>query len=208
MTKHFAIPIAPRKSATDLEAVAMLLSLVPDYKVKVANAIARTIRVIHGIELLHRDHEARHLDVYLGRAGGSPRHVLARWRTHAKKRGHRFGMVVFVCDTSRVAQLEAVAVRALGRLKKSGRLCVGQANVAGDGRGPLPRLRKSAIYLTWGFGNDDSEFQKPTIDVIREVADAVVREVSDDSISAGQLLKGLKALKRRKVCEKLEWYLY
>lgn len=52
----------------------------PQYGKRVAGAIKRTIKVIHGLDRLFNRLALEDLDVYLGRSSDNPTHVLSRWR--------------------------------------------------------------------------------------------------------------------------------
>ena len=105
----------------------------PHYNIRVANAVRRTIEVIHGLQDLHLRAGLDDIEVYLGRSSHSSDHVLSRWRSHREHRGHKFATVLFTCDAERAERLEGVAVKILKRLKNYGTLCVSNANVMGGG---------------------------------------------------------------------------
>jgi hypothetical protein len=176
----------------------------PHYELRVANALRRTIEVIHGLADLHRWAELDELDVYLGRAACSGPGVLRRWQCHRSERSHKFGTVLFSCDTSRVEDLETIAIRALGRLRAGNMLCVGSANVSQSGYGQLPSTRNAVVYLTWRLRDETREFTRPTAQVIREIAADVADEVG--TIRRQQLETGLAAARRANLKAHLEWF--
>ena len=177
----------------------------PHYNIRVANAVRRTIEVIHGLQDLHLRAGLDDIEVYLGRSSHSSDHVLSRWRSHREHRGHKFATVLFTCDAERAERLEGVAVKILKRLKNYGTLCVSNANVMGGGGGGLPATRVAVVYMTWRTGADPTEYQKPGVDVIRHGASEVSAAVQH-VIAPRQLETGLMALKRLQIRAPMEWF--
>jgi hypothetical protein len=105
------------------------------------------IKTIHTIAVLHEDHALDQVEVYIGRAGASPRHVLNRWRGHYQTKKHRHGVIVLQSATEKIARWEDGAVKVLKRLDHHGRLCV--KNASASGQGALPDEPQSCIYITW-----------------------------------------------------------
>lgn len=133
----------------DEDAVLAGIAAAPQYDVRVANAIRRTIEMIHGLDDLHARAGLEDIEVYLGRSSESAGHVLSRWRAHRENRGHKYAAVLFTCDAYRAEDLEGVAVKVLTRLKDYNTLCVGNANVARGGGGGAPATDRALIYMTW-----------------------------------------------------------
>ena len=175
------------------------------YGVKVAGAIKRTIRAIHGLEDLIESHDLKSLEIYLGRSAESSKHVMNRWKAHNKKFGHKYATVLFACEAGRAQFLEEIALRVLDKLKRRGALCVGNANTAKDGRGRPPKSETAVVYMTWRIGGEIREWEKPNADVIKDVA----RKVSQDmagAIPRLQLEGGLQILKKVRTAKaKLDW---
>jgi hypothetical protein len=180
------------------------INTAPQYGRNVASAIRHTIRVIHGLPQLYNTLELKDLNIYLGRAAASPRHVLTRWKFHQKKRTHKWGTILFTCRTDRAIELEGIAIKVLCRFKKHGALCVGQANAGHDGRGGKAANGLSVIYMTWGDSIGSIDYERPGIKLIVEVASAVSREVGR-VVNRQQLVRGLKILKRLREQARLKW---
>jgi hypothetical protein len=179
------------------------LRAAPAYGAKVASAIRRTIRCIHGLEKLHKTVPRDELEVYLGRATETT--LAQRWRHHFESRGHNYGAILFLCDTDRVEALEDVAIKILKKLYDRDALCVGSANKWPGNVGRSPRSSEYAlIYMTWTFGNP-VEWSKPSINDIREIASEVAEETDRES-SAKQVEKGLDSLRRLTEYDRLVWW--
>jgi len=197
-TLAFTIDVAGEEQV--LEAI----KSAPQYGVKVAGAIKHTIKTIHGLENLHRSCQLNELEVYLGRTAASPGRLLQRWEYHRHNRKHKHAAVLFTCDMNRSLYLEELAINLLQELKNRGSLCVGNANIAKDSRGRVSTGTTAVIYMTWGKNAGDTEYEKPTMDVIREVADVVGGEMSTE-VTKQQLQRGLMTLKRLTDKVKLAW---
>jgi hypothetical protein len=192
----------------DEEAVDIGIADAPHYDVKIANALQRTIGIIHGLTELHcrRGFELGEFEVYLGRASATGGHVLDRWTSHRKNRTHKWGCVLFTCASSKAVRLEGLAIRVLKSLKDRGALCVGNANIANSGGGGSPSTRDSAVYMTWSAGEDLVEsFEKPNLEIIREVAEEAAA-AADGEIGRDQIANGLAALKRLSTYEPLTFF--
>ncbi len=122
------------------------LGAAPYYE-RFADAGKLVIRTIHSIPHLWEDWSLGEVEVYLGRAGATPQHVLNRWSSHRTGKGHQHGVVIVECDTNVVEAWERGANRIIRRLRDDGRLCV--KNAAASGQGALPRVDTSCIYVTW-----------------------------------------------------------
>jgi hypothetical protein len=179
------------------------LRAAPAYGARVASAIRRTIRCIHGLEKLHRTVPRDELEVYLGRATETT--LTQRWKHHFNARGHNYGAILFLCDTDRVEALEDVAIKTLKKLRERDALCVGNANKWPGNAGRSPRTREDAlIYMTWTIG-DPVEWSKPSSNDIREIASEVAEE-TDREFSAKQVETGLTSLKRLTEYDRLYWW--
>jgi hypothetical protein len=179
------------------------LRAAPAYGAKVASAIRRTIRCIHGLEKLHKTVSRDALEVYLGRATETT--LAQRWRHHFEERGHNYGAILFRCDTDRVEALEDVAIKILRKLHDRDALCVGTANKWPGNVGRPPRLSEYAlIYMTWTIVGP-VEWSKPSSNDIQEIASEVVEE-TDREFSAKQVETGLTSLKRLTEYDRLYWW--
>ncbi len=178
------------------------IRVAPRYGAKVASAISRTIRCIHGLARLHRTIDRDELEVYLGRATETT--LTQRWRAHAKARDHQWGVVLFTCDHDRVEALEDVAVRVLQKLHERNALCVGNANVWKGSGGAPPRREDALVYMTWKSG-DQIGWRKPSREEIRAVAVGVRAETRFD-IATRQIDAGLETLKRVTEYDPLHWW--
>lgn len=109
-----------------------------------ADAAEALLRTIHSLPTLYPRATLSQLSLYLGRAGATPEHLLARWRDHAspEERGHDYAVVLFRASTPDILHWERLANRALLLLAARDRLLV--ANIAADGRGPAPATPTSA----------------------------------------------------------------
>lgn|SRR5574340_615682 len=176
----------------------------PQYGKKVAGAIKRTIKVIHGLDALLKRRELRDLEVYLGRSSDDPTQVLGRWVAHRRERGHKYAAVLFTCEADRAAKLEGLANKVLKKLKVYDALCVGNANTAGDGRGRKPGRPLAVIYMTWGENTENNGFGKADIDIIRRVAEETYHEAGG-FVTKKQLEGGLRTIKRMTHKARLRW---
>jgi hypothetical protein len=168
--------------------------------------LKRTIRVIHGLADLHRDLPLENVDVYIGKAVADDEHVIARWKQHATKRGHRYGLILFTCDADSAKKLEAVAIRVLRRLKEQHRLCVGAANVSETSGGRPSANEHTAIYMTWTVVDRPSIYIRPTVAIIDDVA-ARVGNHAPLGVRSAQIATGLGALKQPGHFERIMWLL-
>lgn len=178
------------------------IQVVPRYGPKVASAIRRTIRCIHGLARLHRTIDRDELEVYLGRATETT--LAQRWRAHARERGHRWGLVLFTCDHDRVEVLEDVAVRILQKLRERNALCVGNANVWRGTGGAPPRREDALVYMTWKSGQP-IDWRKLSREGMRALAAEVQAETRFD-IATQQIDAGLETLKRVTEYDPLHWW--
>lgn len=196
---------AYRIAETEQEDIERGIDQAPQYGVRVASAIRRTIEVIHGLADLHEVADLDQIDVYLGRA--TRKTVLAnRFRSHREDKGHRYGAILFTCDAGRVNDLESLAIKLIRRLQDRDCLCVGNVNTAEDARGRPPGDKEAVIYITWKSLRDEAyDTKKPTIEVVREVARQVAQEVPGVA-TAAQIETGLKTVKRLSQKARLAWW--
>lgn len=167
------------------------ISAAPFYR-RFSSAAQHVIRSIHAIVTLFKDVVLGEVEVYLGRAGGTPEHVLARFREHRTVRGHEYGVVLFVGDTDDVIGWEGTCNRLLKRLETGGHLCV--ANVYAGENGPAPSTPESVVYMTWRFVRRKS-VTKPTPRQIEDIAVDVAESRSEER-SADQLMTAMAPLVR------------
>ena len=163
----------------------------PSYR-RFSAAGRHVIRSIHAIPTLHEDVVLGDIEVYLGRAGGTPEHVLGRYRSHYNARIHDFGVVLFSGNTADVISWEGTCNRLIKRLADGNHLCV--ANLVAGENGPAPKTDKAFVYLTWRLINR-KRVGKPTPTEIENIADAVAdhaREVR----TADQLMTAMDPLSR------------
>ena len=151
------------------------------------------IRAIHSIQdLEHPRHgyiSLGRVEIYLGRAGATYKHLSSRWRTHNKTKKHCYGMVVCLCPTSKVQIFESAAIRVLNRLRDKGRLCV--KNIEMRGGGSLPAVSDSCIYITWRVVPE----RNLTLPKRSDIAD-IAYHVEDEHINVGQLKRTLDLITR------------
>lgn len=190
--------------AVDEIALRQAINKAPNYETKVASAIKRSIRMIHGLPALHRNAPLEDLEIYLGRA--STHTVLNRWRASRRDRGHKYATILFSCDTERAVELEGLANKLLRELKDRKTLCVGNANVNPHGGGMVADNDDSVVYMTWGKFGDLEYATKPDIDSIREVAQKVA-ETYSETFTYNQIENGLRLAKRLSAKERLDWFL-
>jgi hypothetical protein len=137
---------------------------------------SNVIRTIHALPHLWDDASLSEVEVYIGRAGATPKHVFNRWQAHLDTKRHQHGVVVLRCDTSLVGVWETAAVRTLRSLHSHGRLCV--KNASATGQGIVPAERESCIYLTWAMTKP-----RRIEPADRKVIDEVAREVGEETRS-------------------------
>ncbi len=176
----------------------------PQYGKKVAGAIKRAIKVIHGLDALFNRLELRDLEVYLGRSSDDPTQVLGRWEQARKKHRHKYAAILFTCEADRASKLEGLANKVLKKLKAHGALCVGNANTAGDGRGRKPGRPLAVIYMTWGENTGNNGFGKADIDIIRRVTEETYHEAGG-FVTKKQIEGGLRTIKRMTLKARLRW---
>lgn len=159
---------------------------------RIADAGKLVVRHIHTVPRLYRAAALGDVDLYLGRAGATARHVHGRFSHHARDKGHSAGTVVLRCATTDVVRWEGVAVRVLRALQLRERLCV--ANIAASGAGAIPRVPESVIYLTWRT----RERRKPLRMAQRRDIAAIARQVSAemDEVPHATLLRALDPISR------------
>ncbi|NNC04258.1 hypothetical protein HJC10_15575 [Corallococcus exiguus] len=186
----------------DWEGINQAVTHAPNYETKVACAIKRTIRVMHGIAHLHRNTMLEEVEVYIGRAGYT--NVLNRWRDSRSKRGHFYAAVLFSCETGRAIELEGLANRLLCGLKERRTLCVGNANVNPHGGGRVADCDLSVVYMTWDVKRNPEYGEKPDINVIREVSKEASVSCSG-GFSYSQIEHGLRLTKRLSEWDRLVW---
>ena len=180
------------------------IHVAPSYGPSVATAITRTIGCIHGLQDLHPKRDLLELEVYLGRATLGT--LQQRWKSHARGRlRHRYGAILFSCDPSRVERLEDLAVRIIKNLKRRHLLCVGNANKWDGNQGREPRQEPAVLYMTWKELDTEIPFTKPNIKEIIQVS-REVRQESPYPTAQGQILRGLRILKRINDRVPLYWW--
>ena len=167
----------------------------PNYGARVANALSRTIRAIHGLADFHKALKLEDIEVYIGKAEDSPTAIFKRWLAHNKSKKHRFGMVLFRCSQTRAKVLEKVGIRVFDALTAKNRLCVGKANIAKGSQGRDATAPNCVVYLTWTVMDTPSPFTKPNKKIIQDVA-ATVAAAMKDSVTAAQISTGLRPIKR------------
>jgi hypothetical protein len=191
-----AHPIPGRITGHDTKKVKASIKYAPIYAGKAASAISTVIRVIHGLQKLHRRLKITEIEVYLGKANRSAGAVLRRWMFHRsdRKKKHLFGIVLFRCSLKNAKKLEKLGIRVLDRLKARGKLCVGQANISHGSGGRNARSSKSLVYMTWCPLNSSTSFTKPNIRDIRGVAGEIAPQLKGQ-VKLAQIVNGLKTVK-------------
>jgi hypothetical protein len=157
-----------------------------------SDAGQHVIRSIHAIPKLFGDVERGEVEVYLGRAGATSKHVMNRFRDHRGSKDHDFGMVLFVGATDDVVSWEGTANRILMGLMARGQLCV--ANAVAGSQGRRPDEAESCVYLTWRLGplrEVGTAKKRHIISIAEDVADA-----RSETRSASQLVTALDPLSR------------
>jgi hypothetical protein len=167
------------------------MSAAPFYR-RFSAAGQHVIKSIHAIPRLYRDIVLGDIEVYLGRAGGTPEHVLGRYRAHYNKRNHTFGVVLFSGDTDDVISWEGTCNRLIKRLADGNHLCV--ANLVAGENGPAPSTDEAFVYMTWRF-IDRRRVGKPTPTEIESIADAVADHAREER-TADQLMTAMDPLSR------------
>ena len=176
----------------------------PHYRTSVAPAINQTIGCIHGLQDLYPKTDLLQLEVYLGRATVTT--LEQRWTSHANgNKKHRYGAILFCCDHDQVERLEDLAVRAITKLKAKQLLCVGNANKWDGNQGLKPRPELAVIYMTWRELEEEIPFTRPGIKEIRQLSTEIHQE-SPYRTTRGQLLRGLRILKRIQSRVPLRWW--
>jgi hypothetical protein len=200
--------VAPRafiipKVATrhDLMRLQTEIDRAPNYGTKVALAISRTIKSIHGLVHLHGGLKLEDIEIYIGKSADRPASVYTRWRAHSDRKHHRFGLILFKCTQNKAKVLEKVAIRLFHNLKERGRLCVGQANVAKHSPGRDALSDNCVIYMTWNILNQPCPFTKPTQLMVNEISETISAGMTE--VSALQVRNGLKSIKRLSTREKI-----
>ena len=143
------------------------------------------------------------LEVYLGRATVST--LSRRWSSHAEKRRHQYGCVLFTCDPDRVERLEDVAVKILAQLKKGRALCVRNANKWDGNLGGEPKPELALVYMTWKIVASEETWIEPNLDDVRWIA----KKVSDESkydVTKDQIENGLSVVTRISEYDPLHWW--
>jgi len=144
-----------------------------------ADAGKHVVRVIHSLPKMRDDTPLDRIEVYIGRAAATPKHIRARWQEHLDHKSHEHGAIILRCDTDVVSHWETAAVRAIKGLESRGRLCV--RNASASGHGALPSTKESVIYITWKTGGRAREI---TI-ADKRMVDEVAREVADYTTDLG-----------------------
>ncbi|MEK6736824.1 MAG: hypothetical protein AABY47_09650 [Pseudomonadota bacterium] len=196
----------------DEDWLSLAMKASPHYGLKVASALSRTIRCIHGLQKLHGKSQLSELEVYVGRATITT--LKHRWAKHAAgKRGHRYGVILFCCNHDRVERLEDLAIRILDKLRDRKLLCVANANKWPGNKGRKPRAEEALVYMTWRYANEEFDFYaRPTIDQLREVSKEVhqetrdVHQETDRKITRKQISNGVRMLKRLTAKDPLYWW--
>lgn len=168
------------------------IAAAPSYR-RFSAAGQHVIRSIHALPKLYEDAALGDIEVYLGRAGGTPEHVLSRYRNHFNKRSHAFGVVLFSGATADVISWEGTCNRLIKRLDAGKHLCV--ANLVAGENGPAPSTDRAFVYMTWRLLTRRKRVGKPTPTEIEHIADAVADHASE-ARTADQLLTAMDPLSR------------
>lgn len=140
------------------------------------DAVKHVIRAIHAIPTLFRGVSRGAIEVYLGRAGGTPEHVAGRFRTHHDSKDHAHGAVLLEGDTESVISWEGSANRILRGLERRGLLCV--ANILAGENGPTPSTKTSVVYMTWRE-IPRVDIDRPSRSDVTEIAEEVASSVHE-----------------------------
>lgn len=157
-----------------------------------ARGARHVIECVHAVPALHNKCSLGEVEIYIGRAGRSAKHVLNRWFEHYSGKEHKFGIVALVCPTEYVGIWETAAVRAVSALKNRGRLCV--RNISTSGFGPLPSTEESCIYVTWNHAGHQN-ITTPNRSDIDAIASSIASQMKH-AISKSQLITGLDSITR------------
>jgi hypothetical protein len=147
---------------------------------------------------LHESCELDGVELYLGRAGATPKHVLGRLKA---QRDHKHGMVVLTCATDDVEGFEGDIVKVLTCLSSYRRLRLKNASANGQGR--LPDVAKSCLYLTWR-----TTAKREMLPRDRHILEVVASDAATKTkIKRDQILLGLEPLtKARQAVAGVEWH--
>jgi hypothetical protein len=183
----------PDYSGPDLEAG---IATAPSYA-RFADAGRHVIRCIHSIPTLWdeaTDSPLNEIEVYVGRAGATARHVSSRWKEHLDKKRHDHGIIALRCSTDVVDKWETAAVRAIKSLDSRGHLCV--RNASASGQGSLPDTDESVIYITWAKDLTPAAIKAANKRTIDEVAREVASYTRDLGISLDMARRALEPISR------------
>ena len=115
------------------------------------------------------------------------------------------GTIIFSCDPDQVKRLEDLAVRIIKNLKRKTLLCVGNSNKWDGNQGLGPRPEQAILYMTWKELETEIPFTKPNTKEIIQIS-REIREESPYRTAQGQILRGLRILKRINDRVPLHWW--
>ncbi len=167
------------------------LATAPRYE-RFADAAKSIILAIHAIPRLREDTSLGQVEVYVGRAGATPRHILNRWKTHREEKKHQHGLVAIECPTHVVELWERAAIRVVNKLRNDGRLCV--KNASSSSQGQLPGEEYSCIYVTWKKSTE-IELEPSSRAYVEEVASEVAGQLRPE-LTRDQVLRAIDPISR------------
>lgn len=167
------------------------------------DAVKHVIRSIHAIPTLFKGATLGHIEVYLGRAGGTAEHIAKRFRSHRAKKDHEHGAIIMEGATKDIISWEGTANRIILRLMDRGVLCV--ANMQAGENGPTPSTPTSVVYMTWREVRRVA-VNKPDSDDVDEIAEEVAASKLE-ARDAKQLATALKPITRPQTeIADIEWH--
>jgi hypothetical protein len=163
------------------------------------------VRVIHALPKMWDDSALDSIEVYIGRAAATAKHIKARWEEHLDHKSHEHGAIVLRCSTDVVSHWETAAVRAIKGLESRGRLCV--RNAIASGHGALPSTKESVIYITWKTGGRARQINLADKRMVDEVARDVAEHTTRLGINVDSMRRALDPI-TRPVHERadMEWH--
>lgn len=184
----------------------------PKYDAKIASALSRVIKAIHGLADLHKNKKVslKQIEVYLGRSSDLPKHLKLRWQQHRNEKKHQHGIVLFKCEPDQAEYLEEIGIRVVRKLKGYNTLCVGNVNIRDKAGRPPDSSSTAVIYMTWRTKSKPAGYERPSSPIIKRVASEVASELNkvtpQQKVTSQQLEKGLKASRSEKTQKaKLDW---
>ena len=170
-----------------------------------ADAGKHVVRTIHSLPKMWDDSPLERVEVYIGRAAATAKHIKARWEDHLGNKGHEHGAIVLRCTTSVVSHWETAAVRAIKGLESRGRLCV--RNASASGHGALPSTNESVIYITWKVGGRSRAISLADKRMVDDVASEVAEHTTHLGINVESMRRALDPI-TRPVHERadMEWH--